>query len=38
MKNKNDVDDVLLDAKVDGARIYHPMADSKRVKMKSVKD
>ena len=35
MRNKYDVDDVLMDVKVDNARIYQPMALARRVKMKS---
>ena len=38
MKNKNDVEDILIDAKVDEKRIYQPAAPAKRVKMKTTKD
>ena len=36
-RNKNDVDDILMDAKVDNQRIYQPVAAARRVKMKNEK-
>ena len=38
MKNKNDVEDVFLDTKVDNNRIFQPISDVKRVKLKNLKD
>ena len=37
IKNKNDPEDILMDAKVDGERIYQPVAVKRRVIMKSAK-
>ena len=37
MKNKHDVEDVLQDARVDKARIYQPVTNTRRVKMKNHK-
>ena len=34
MNNKNDVDDILMDCKIDGHRIYQAMSSAKRVKIK----
>ena len=33
-RNKNDAEDILIDAKVDGNRIYQPVAQARRVHIK----
>ena len=38
MKNKNDVQDVLMDTKVDGNRIYQPVTHTRRIFLKSFRD
>ena len=37
VKNKNDAEDILMDAKVDNKRIFAPVAHARRVKMKAEK-
>ena len=37
IKNKDDPEDILMDAKVDNVRIYQPVAVKRRVMMKSAK-
>ena len=37
IKNKNDPEDILMDAKVDDARIFKPVSKTRRVIMKSNK-
>ena len=38
MRNKNDAEDILVDAKVDGNRIYETLIPSTREKTKRMKD
>ena len=37
MRNKNEVEDILMDTLVDGNRIYEPISQGRRVGMKSLR-